>query len=305
LLGSLSDYKNSLTALGCDGDLISEKWIANHARWIVWKLAATERKFATLLGGKYLNYNRVVQQLLHRYSKEIKGGSRPAIRRILNRDVSSNCMMILCVARIQHEVSREENDGGVDSESSKDSIAVEFTDGWYSLPAVLDDKLCEFVGNGTIRTGTKLLVSNSILTGFDDGVDPLDVSYDPFKPGCSPVLHIAANSTRLAAWNAKLGFVQPSARLVSQEGLLLVRKVSDIIEGGGRIPLIHLRVVAKHPLMYLERSSDGSKGRVLTEGEENARIEEEEKQRQRLIEQFSDEVQAECIKVSFPKKRDG
>ena len=115
------------------------------------------------------------------------------------------------------------------------------------------------------------------------------------------MLHVFANSTRLASWNAKLGFVRPTANLVSQEGLLLLRKVSEVIVGGGRIPLIYLQVVKRHPIMFLERTPEGRKGRVFTEREENNRIEDEEKRRQRLIDCVSDEVYAECSKVSVLK----
>ena len=111
------------------------------------------------------------------------------------------------------------------------------------------------------------------------------------------MLHIYANSTRLAGWKSQMGFVRPTAQLVAQEGLLLLRKISDIIPGGGRIPLIHLQVAKRHPLMYLESVPDGVKARVFTQKEESRRIDEEEKRRQYLIERFSDEVYAECVKV--------
>lgn len=301
-LGYPEDYRKSLVELGCDSEMISDKWISNHTRWIVWKTASIERKFAHQnLGGKRLTYNRVVEALLHRYQKEIKGGARPAVRRILNRDVSSNSMMILCVARIRRENSTDEQKARIELDDGKKEIfVVELTDGWYSLPATLDGALCGFVGNGRIRVGTKLLVSSSVLTGFEEGTDPLDDTFDPFKSSCSPVLQLSANSTRIAAWNAKMGFVRPTARIAKQDGLLLVRKVSDIIAGGGRVPLIHLTVMKRHPLKYLERAPDGGRARILTGKEESKRIEYEEKQQQCLVERFSEDVHAECAKVRIP-----
>ena len=137
-----------------------------------------------------------------------------------------------------------------------------------------------------------MLVSNSLLTGNDEGIDPLDPSYDPLQPRSGPILYIYANSTRLARWNARLGFVPPSKQLAAQEGMLLVRKLSDVLDGGGRIPLIDLSIKRRFPLQFLERpGTDGVKARVLTEREENARLEELEKQRQRIVEQFTEEVQ--------------
>lgn len=41
-----------LASPGVDPKLISHEWIANHYRWIVWKLASTERSFPKLFGGR-------------------------------------------------------------------------------------------------------------------------------------------------------------------------------------------------------------------------------------------------------------
>lgn len=301
--GSLSDFKAALVELGCDDGLICEKWVSTHVRWIVWKLASTERRFAPYLGGKYLTFNTVARHLFHRYEKEVRGGARPAVRKLLNRDVSANCMLILCVARMKLQSPSDDakRDDTNAMNPEYDRYILELTDGWYSMPAAPDARLCEFIADGTIRIGTKLLVSNSAMTGYDDGIDPLDRSFDPFTPGSSPVLHIVSNSTRLARWNAKLGFVRPSHRLLSQEGMLLVSRISDVIDGGGRIPLIDLRVTRRYPIMYLDRQSNphGGKARLLTESEESARLEAQEKQRQRIIDKFSEEIEAECIKVRF------
>lgn len=43
-----------LTSPGVDPGLISEAWIRNHYRWIVWKLSAFEKSYPHLFGNKYV-----------------------------------------------------------------------------------------------------------------------------------------------------------------------------------------------------------------------------------------------------------
>jgi hypothetical protein len=163
-----------------------------------------------------------------------------------------------------------------------------------------DSLISNFISNGTISVGTKLLVSSAVLVGADDGVDPLAELYDAFK---GPVLKIFANSTRIARWNAKLGFVRPTRTVVDQDGLFLVKKISHVLEGGGTIPLIDLVVLRKYPLLYLQKpaenskESGGTRSRVLSEAEESERIRDFEKRKELLVEKFSDEVEEECVKV--------
>jgi BRCA2, oligonucleotide/oligosaccharide-binding, domain 1/BRCA2, helical len=298
LIGCLSDYKRALHSLQCDVRLVCEKWLSNHVRWIVWKLASTERRFAWFLGGKYLTFDAVVNQLKLRYMKEIRDGARPALRKVLNRDLSAGSMLILCVATINIECSNGEvADKANVIPQTESGYVLELTDGWYSLRAAPDNVLCEFIKKKTIQIGTKILISNATLVGFDNGIDPLDNSFALSK---SPLLRIAANSTRLSRWNAKLGFVTPN-RFHSNacNGMLLIKKMEDVYDDGGRIPLIDLKVVRRFPLSYLERQSDSlrSKSRILTEAEEYARIERYEKRRQNLIENVSEDVEVQCLKV--------
>jgi breast cancer 2 susceptibility protein len=297
-LGSVGDYRRALLELGCPSSMISEKWIKTHVRWINWKLASIERRFAQFLGGHYFTFPAVVGQLKHRYERELRDGARPILRRVLNRDAPASCMMILCVARVQN-VSVPENESSI---SADDIIAtsrylLELTDGWYSMPAAPDTEICDRIANGGIRIGTKLLVSSSAMTGFDDGVDPLDDCFDPARPSCSPVLNLAANSTRIARWDAKLGRVSTSP--AGQDGLLIVKRLADVKERGGPLPLFDMRVLQRYPLMFLEKSArpGGSKSRVLSEQDESARLEKYEKQRLATIEGVYEEIEAECEAV--------
>jgi breast cancer 2 susceptibility protein len=303
LLGSMTDYRNQLKMLNCDVLKMPVVWLTNHVRWIIWKLAATERRFAPFLAGKYLSFDAVTVQLKHRYDKEIREGARSAVRRLLNRDISASCMFILCVARIRLLESSalgvdDVGETGLSSSRRDHTYLLELTDGWYALPAKPDTHLCKFILNGTIQVGTKLLISNSSMTGFDEGIDPLDRSFDSFYTHKSPVIHIFINSSRLARWNSKLGIV-PHTQVNEHEGLLLTKRISDVYDCGGRIPLIDLKVIKRYPLSYLDRQtcSSGTISRVLTEREEQNRIEEYNKQKQSLIDEVSEEVLAECEKV--------
>ena len=65
-------YHESLVAAGCNPKLCSTSWVANHFRWIVWKLACMERAYPSLLAGKCLTTDRVMAQLRHRYQREHK-----------------------------------------------------------------------------------------------------------------------------------------------------------------------------------------------------------------------------------------
>ena len=301
LLGSLSDYRKELKGFQCDILKICDAWLRNHVRWIIWKLASTERKFASYLAGKYLTFDAVVLQLKLRYDKEIRIGKRPAVRRLLNRDISPGCTFILCVAQIlPHKPLQrgvDEMEQQTQSQTEPDYM-LELTDGWYSLPAMPDYHLCDIISRGTIQVGTKLLVTNSSMTGFDEGIDPLDESFDSCSTRKSPVLHISINSSRLARWNSKLGQVS-STSVRATDGMFSTRQISDVYDCGGQIPLIDLRIIQRFPLSYLDRttSSSGTRTRILTEREEQTRVEMYEKQRQIVIDEISEVIQAECEKV--------
>jgi hypothetical protein len=87
--------------------------------------------------------------------------------------------------------------------------------------------------------------------------------------------------------------------------MLLVKKLSDIIVGGGSVPLIDVVVLRKYPVLYLEgrgaekaRPVDApSRARVFTEGEEHERRQDQEKMKNKMVERFSEEVEEECVQV--------
>lgn len=52
---------------GVDPKLISEEWVYNHYRWIVWKQASMERSFPETMGSLCLTPEQVLLQLKYRY----------------------------------------------------------------------------------------------------------------------------------------------------------------------------------------------------------------------------------------------
>ncbi|CAM9285312.1 unnamed protein product, partial [Laminaria digitata] len=59
-------FRDELLRGGGDGQLATPTWVENHVRWIVWKLAATERKFPEHFPMGYLTAGRVARQLRYR-----------------------------------------------------------------------------------------------------------------------------------------------------------------------------------------------------------------------------------------------
>lgn len=106
-----------------DVNLLPKNWIQNHFKWIIWKLASYDRMFASQFD-RCLTVENVVQQLKYRfvpqisllifllkykiknrYDREIDKAERPIVRRILEKDDTSQRRMVLCVANIKVRVN--------------------------------------------------------------------------------------------------------------------------------------------------------------------------------------------------------
>ena len=288
--GDTKDLKNILVTMGCDDALLSDVWISNHFRWIVWKLASIERRFSHLLSHSYLTYTHVADQLKRRYDKEICQAKRPILRKVLNRDIAASKLMILLVSKISV------------SQDTKNKFNVELSDGWYAVPTILDTHLQQFVCSGKIKVGSKLVVCNAILEGAEEGIDPLDRHYPGIVRSGAIRLKICANSTRLCKWNAKLGMVAPSKRILSHGGVLGIKSLSDVIPGGGSIPSINLVICKTYPLLYKENiihpnSQTQNDTITLTATQNEIRQKKFEEERQRFIEMNSEAIKREAIQV--------
>jgi breast cancer 2 susceptibility protein len=304
-LGSTSDIRNALVKQGCDAKLLRDNWISNHTRWVVWKRASYERSFSRFLGGRHLTYESLVKNLKRRFEKEIVEGRRPAIRKVLNRDAAASRMMILAVAQVLPLTQTScETPSNNESQTVLPHVKIELTDGWYSIQAILDPKLSEFVQRGLIKVGSKLLTSNAQLIGADEGIDPLDGGHNPSDPGCKIGLRLTANATRLGKWNAKLGYLKLPMS-AAPKGSLLVRKISDIIPGGGNIPTMQLVVSRRYPLLYYEKTQtkeDDAMNRsirspILTEAEEDLRRMHFEKRTLKAVEKLTEHLERDLEKV--------
>ncbi|KAL7527870.1 hypothetical protein ACHAXR_002175, partial [Thalassiosira sp. AJA248-18] len=174
-----------------------------------------ERRFPGQLGGQYLTYSHILSQIKGRYEKELRGANRPAVRKILNRDVAASMPIILCVSQIlrfKSKVPKSSNQrAGKDTD---EEIRLELTDGWYAVSTLLDSVLTNLVEQGKVKVGAKLMICNAQLVGSDDGVDPLDDHYFSDRRNCPLFLKISANNSRLARWDAKLGFTQHGGSLL-------------------------------------------------------------------------------------------
>jgi breast cancer 2 susceptibility protein len=276
---------------GCDCTKISTKWIQNHCRWVCWKLASLERRFPHLIGTRYFTLQSLVDQLSHRFRKEVIEGTRSPLRKILNRDVAPSTMIILCVAKI--DVTKASSACESVTTATDPCVYLELTDGWYSIYARPDLFLCRMIQEGKIFTGMKLMISNASLHGSEGGVDPLDEDY---QSGPETHLRIFANSTRIARWDAKLGFLKMSRRLIDTHGLLHIDRLKDIVDGGGRVPSIDFEIISRHPMLFLQKSADHS-SMVLTEAQEEARIHQLEETKSKVAEDVTTGLLEECSKV--------
>ena len=129
--GSTEMWEAFASSPGVDRQLISYQWFKNHYRWVVWKLATMETRYPRECGGRVLTPDWLMKQLRYRYDREIEGAERPALRRICERDDVSRRRMVLCVSGVYScPYSRHPEEVEYPS--------IEVTDGWYSLPAVLD-----------------------------------------------------------------------------------------------------------------------------------------------------------------------
>lgn len=193
-------------------------WVRNHYRWVVWKLAAQERSWDGARGR--LTYKAVVEQLAHRFDREVNQAQKPALKAILQRDAASERLVVLCVSAIDEARSE-----------------LELTDGWYSVRASMDEALAFRVSRRAIRVGVKLAICGARLDGA--AADPLDVlaareTHGVDDETTSQLLRLPYNGTRLARWDARLGFLRTRCMTVA---------LHSIVVGQGRVPSFDAVVV--------------------------------------------------------------
>ncbi|KAK9127333.1 hypothetical protein Syun_016130 [Stephania yunnanensis] len=242
---------------------ISKEWVANHFKWIVWKLACYERGFPAKATGKVLTIANVFEELKYRYEKEVNHGHRSALKKITEGDASPASMMILCVSSIHTNPSDRlqlnqeipsfddaNKLGGSCFNENCNAAKIELTDGWYSLDAHLDLPLSKQLREGKLFVGQKIREIPGCI-GFSFAVTDYQ-----FGPACrhlmlasktvNLLLHI--NGTYRAHWADRLGMCKyPGAPLA----------FNCIKSSGGLVPKTFLGVTRIYPILYKERLKDG------------------------------------------------
>ena len=299
----VTEFWEAFRTMQCvDEKLISYEWFVNHYKQLVWKLASMEVCYPRLFGGRCLTPDWLMLQLKYRYDREIDQAERSALHKICESDDVPSKRMVLCVSKIYKErvtptlsdvigSSHRESTGTesgnetvIQSENSKDSNSdatntnppcMEVTDGWYSLPCVVDNPLRQMIKSGKVVVGMKLLVYGAELVGWSNPTHPLEVS-----PSCC--LKISANSTRRARWYAKLGY-QPTPRPFP---IPLMSSFPD----GGLVGCTDVVIARVYPLAYLEKR-EGEKSVLRSERLELKIATLRETERQRKIDAICSRVQ--------------
>ena len=229
---------------GIDPSLVSEEWFSNHYRWVVWKLAAMEVGFPRRLAGRCLTPDWLMLQMKYRYDREIDMTQRPALRKICEGDDVPSRTMVLCISHVDHELlasDQTQTSFGNDSKAaalSPDPPCVRVTDGWYSLPGVLDGALKHAVRRGAVRVGTKVITSGAELVGGAGPCHPLEASP-------TLALKLSANSTRRVRWFAKLGYHRCP--------LPIHVPLASVLPAGGLVGSTVVVVCRVYPVVYMER----------------------------------------------------
>ncbi|CAN8237617.1 unnamed protein product [Cochlearia groenlandica] len=215
----------------------SMKWVTNHYRWIVWKLACYEKCYPAKCRGKFLTITNVLEELKYRYEREVNYGHCSAIKRILSGDAPSSSMMVLCISAINPKTDYDSQEThGCDSVSN---VKVELTDGWYSMNAALDVMLTKQLNAGKLFVGQKLRILGAGLSGWAAPTSPLEAVISN-----TICLLLNINGTYRAHWADRLGFCK-------EVGVPLA--FNCIKCSGGPVPKTLAGITRIYPILYKER----------------------------------------------------
>ncbi|XP_044355538.1 protein BREAST CANCER SUSCEPTIBILITY 2 homolog B isoform X10 [Triticum aestivum] len=233
----------------------AERWVNNHYKWIIWKLASLERCYPTKAAGKFLTVANVLDELKYRYDREVNNGHRSAIKKILEGNALPSLMMVLCISAIYSHpdvhkleaVGTDENENSIKNKSllaAKRNMPahIELTDGWYALEASLDVALSEQLQKRKLFIGQKLRIWGASLCGWTG-----PVSFHEASGTVKLMVHV--NGSYRARWDDPLGFCK-------HVGPPLAFKC--IKASGGRVPRTLVGVARIYPVLYKERLPDGS-----------------------------------------------
>ncbi|KAL5720910.1 hypothetical protein ACHQM5_013536 [Ranunculus cassubicifolius] len=242
-------FHHMLAQSGASMKCATKDWVANHYKWIIWKLACYERCYPTKTSGEFLTISNVLEELKYRYEREVNHAHRSALKRILEGDASPASMVVLCISAIrfkpnerlelEHALAPHEDSAKVAENSNLAKI--ELTDGWYAVDATLDASLSKQLVAGKLFIGQKLRIWRARLCGWVAPVSPLE-------PSKTVSLQLHINGTYRAHWADKLGFcVNPGAPL----------SFTCIKSGGGLVPKTVVGITRIYPILYKERLANG------------------------------------------------
>ncbi|NXR57501.1 BRCA2 protein, partial [Rhadina sibilatrix] len=279
--GKKEFYRTLCDTPGVDPNLITEAWVYNHYRWIVWKLAAMEVSFPHEFANRCLTPEMVLLQLKYRYDLEVDKSKRSAIKKITERDDAAGKTLVLCISKIislNTVVSPSSSNKNV--ESKKAAALIEVTDGWYGIRALLDPPLKAFLDRRTLTVGQKIIVHGAELVGPQNGCTPLEAPD-------SLMLKISANSTRRVRWHTKLGF--------HRDPRPFLLPLSSLYSEGGAVGCIDVVIQRTYPIQWMEKTSAGSYVFRNSRAEEREAARHAEDQQKKLEALFA-KIQAEYEK---------
>ncbi|XP_051962648.1 breast cancer type 2 susceptibility protein [Xyrauchen texanus] len=233
-------YRALCDTPGVDPKLITDAWVFNHYRWIVWKQASMERAFPDVMGSLCMTPEQVLLQLKFRYDVEVDHSRRSALRRIMERDDTPAKTIVLCVCGIANTSLAKAEDKSTDAKV--ESTVIWLTDGWYSIKGLLDPPLSAMLQKGRLRIGDKIRINGAELTGSQEACPPLEAP--DFL-----MLKISANSTRRARWDTKLGYCRDPRpfRL----------PLSSLYAAGGVVSCVDIVVLRSYPTQWMEKKPNG------------------------------------------------
>ncbi|XP_026175435.1 breast cancer type 2 susceptibility protein isoform X3 [Mastacembelus armatus] len=285
-------YRALCDTPGVDPKLISEEWVYNHYRWIVWKQASMERAFPETMGSLCLTPEQVLLQLKYRYDVEVDHSHRSALKKIMEKDDTAAKTLVLCVCGVVsrgHSPNRQRRDDtktlqGSDGKVENLFAVVWLTDGWYAIKTLLDEPLTAMLHKGRLAVGGKLIIHGAQLVGSNDACSPLEAPD-------SLMLKICANSSRPARWDSKLGF--------HRDPRPFLLPISSLYSNGGPVGCVDIVILRSYPIQWMERKPDG--GIVFR----SIRAEEKEARRYNSHKQKAIEILFAKIQAEFEEEEKG
>ncbi|XP_058000163.1 protein BREAST CANCER SUSCEPTIBILITY 2 homolog B isoform X2 [Hevea brasiliensis] len=266
-------FYHMLVQSGASVQYASKEWIANHYKWIVWKLACYERCYPLKAATRFLTVTNVLEELKYRYEREVNHGHRSAIKRILEGDAPPSSMLVVCISAIriscEPKIETVAANGGECSNAAK----VELTDG-YSIESLLDGPLSKQLAARKLFVGQKLRIWGAGLCGWVGPVSPLQAPRT-----VSLLLHI--NGTYRAHWADRLGFCKDVGPPLA---------FRCIKSNGGLVPQTLVGVTRIYPVLFKEKLINGG-SIVRTERMESKTTQSYNQRRSAVVEGIVSEYQ--------------